>query len=223
MAYKQEAGRGKSDSYASMISNGLINGDGDPPLKKTTTTTSKKVKGGTEFEEITSYKGDPAPQAKPASKKTKDPNAYMEGLSKRFPGSTGKDLADKGYIHPGRAEEYQLTYAQKPDIKKWFEEDPKENTKKITAKITPKPATSIPTNTPRRTVSTVPYETPVGNKTDDESKKIEISKTRNRGPKRLLKVSSSPKKSIYTSRSRFGFRKKVRTGKKFSGIGKKRN
>ena len=28
MAYKQNAGRGKSDSYASMISKGLINGDG---------------------------------------------------------------------------------------------------------------------------------------------------------------------------------------------------
>jgi len=37
MAYKQNAGRGKSDSYASMISKGLINGDGDPPMKTTTT------------------------------------------------------------------------------------------------------------------------------------------------------------------------------------------
>ena len=33
MAYKQNAGRGKSDSYASMISNGLINKPGDPPSK----------------------------------------------------------------------------------------------------------------------------------------------------------------------------------------------
>ena len=33
MAYKQNTGRGKSDSYASMISNGLINKPGDPPKK----------------------------------------------------------------------------------------------------------------------------------------------------------------------------------------------
>jgi len=33
MAYKQNAGRGKSDSYASMISSGLINKPGDPPKK----------------------------------------------------------------------------------------------------------------------------------------------------------------------------------------------
>ena len=57
MAYKQNAGRGKSDSYASMISNGLINKPGDPPnkalkkhveseLNKTKTTPTKTSKFG---------------------------------------------------------------------------------------------------------------------------------------------------------------------------------
>ena len=36
MAYKQNPGRGKSDSYASFVGNGLINGEGDPPMKTET-------------------------------------------------------------------------------------------------------------------------------------------------------------------------------------------
>jgi len=57
MAYKQNAGRGNSDSYASMISNGLINKPGDPPsnalekhakseLNKPKTTPAKTSKFG---------------------------------------------------------------------------------------------------------------------------------------------------------------------------------
>jgi len=47
MAYKQEAGRGKSDSYASMISNGLISGasdegNGDKVKEKSKTRVNKK-------------------------------------------------------------------------------------------------------------------------------------------------------------------------------------
>ena len=44
MAYRQNPGRGKLNSYASILSKGLINGEGNPPTK-TETTSSRDDKG----------------------------------------------------------------------------------------------------------------------------------------------------------------------------------
>ena len=44
MAYRQNPARGQSDSYSSFIDNGLISGEGDPPMK-TETSSSRDGEG----------------------------------------------------------------------------------------------------------------------------------------------------------------------------------
>lgn len=44
MAYRQNPARGQSDSYSSFIDNGLISGEGDPPMK-TETSSSRDDEG----------------------------------------------------------------------------------------------------------------------------------------------------------------------------------
>lgn len=54
-------------------------------------------------------------KAKGGGPKATDKGAYMAGLAKKYPGATGEQLAEGGYIHKGAAKEFDSKYpAAKP-------------------------------------------------------------------------------------------------------------
>jgi hypothetical protein len=119
MGYTQNFGPARQNSYvkgaakvAKIMGKGAADaGHGEPvghdhPTK---TITSREVSGGGSNSSSSSVSDSNIPDAK-GGEQTKDLSGYMTALNKRFPNTSGADLASKNYISSDMAGNYDSTF-----------------------------------------------------------------------------------------------------------------